>query len=64
MARILIFLIVLGVVIGVMTAALRVRSAARINIEDRQLPKSVQILSYVLLITLMMGVVTGWLGGL
>ncbi|WP_375280393.1 hypothetical protein [Pseudooctadecabacter sp.] len=64
MARILIFLIALAVVIAVIIALRRAVQFAQSSTEDQHLPKSVQTLSYVLLIALMFGVVTGWLGGL
>ncbi|WP_296420271.1 hypothetical protein [Pseudooctadecabacter sp.] len=64
MARVLIFLIVLGAIIMVAMTLRRAVLFARSSTEDQHLPKSVQTLSYVLLIALMFGVVTGWLGGL
>lgn len=64
MARVLIFLIVLGAIIMVAMTLRRAVLFAQSSTEDQHLPKSVQTLSYVLLIAVMFGVVTGWLGGL
>ena len=64
MARIL---IVLAVVLAVPVLAKAVAQAvdtARQSTEGANLPDTVKTMSYILLIVLMFGVVTGWLGGL
>ena len=64
MARIL---IVLAVVLAVLVLAKAVAQAvdtARQSTEGANLPDTVKTMSYILLIVLMFGVVTGWLGGL
>ncbi|SLN22998.1 hypothetical protein [Pseudooctadecabacter jejudonensis] len=64
MARFIIFLAVLAAVIAVITAVRRAWRTALTHAEDPNLPKSMQTLTYILLLLLMLGVVTGWLEGL
>ena len=64
MARILIVLAVILVVLGLARATTHAVETARQTAEGANLPDTVKTLSYILLIVLMFGVVTGWLGGL
>lgn len=58
--------LVVMITLGLM--ALRISRAVAVSVrsgaEEIDMPKSMTTLSYVLLIVLMFGVVTGWLGGL
>lgn len=64
MAKILILLGVLAAITVVALTTKRAIGASMAQLEEDALPNSVQKISYVLLIILMFGVVTGWLGGL
>ena len=64
MSRLLLILLAVLAVIVMARAASRGLDAARQSTEDAHLPDTVKTLAYVLLIVLMFGVVTGWLGGL
>jgi len=60
MARLFLVLIFVGVVIGAAMLLGRAITAA----QEVPVPKTAKTVSYILLILLMLGVVTGWLGGL
>jgi len=60
MARLVLALLVVGAVIGAVMLLGRAITAA----QEVPVPKTAKTVSYILLILLMFGVVTGWLGGL
>ena len=60
MARLFLALLAVGVVIGAVIILGRAVTAA----QEVPVPKTAKAVSYILLILLMLGVVTGWLGGL
>lgn len=68
MARLfLVLLAVLGLIAVIVTIARtleRGAQSARATAQEVDVPDTVKTVSYILLIVLMFGVVTGWLGGL
>jgi len=64
MGRLLLLIMAAIAVVTVTIAAGRALEAGRHSLQEAGLPSTVQKISYILLIVLMFGVVTGWLGGL
>lgn len=64
MARLLLFLLAAAAIVVFTIAVGRLLDAGRTSFQEGRLPDTVKTISYVLLIVLMFGVVTGWLGGL
>ncbi len=64
MARLMLVLLVIGGVMALAMAAGATFGRAMQTTKEAGVPKTAQTISYVLLILLMFGVVTGWLGGL
>ncbi len=60
---ILLFIILAAIIVGAIWVG-RAMQAAVHSTQEAQLPDTVKTVSYILLIVLMFGVVTGWLGGL
>lgn len=64
MARLFMILLAVLAVIVIARAADRVITATAQSAKEASVPETTKTISYVLLIVLMFGVVTGWLGGL
>lgn len=61
---VLVLLITLMLVIGALINAAKAATTSAQTALGENMPKSFQRIAYVVLILLMFGVVTGWLGGL
>ncbi len=64
MVRVLMVLLAVLAVIVIARAADRVITTTAFSLKEANVPNSTKTISYILLIALMFGVVTGWLGGL
>ena len=64
MARILMVLLLILAVLVLTSATARSLDAVRQSTEGANMPDTVKTISYILLLALMFGVVTGWFGGL
>lgn len=64
MARLIIILMAALAVIAVVLVVGRAVQSAVDTTREASVPKTAQKISYLLLIVLMLGVVSGWLGGL
>lgn len=64
MARLFLVVLAIIAVLALFVAAGRMAGRATSATQEVSLPDTVKTISYILLIVLMFGVVTGWLGGL
>lgn len=64
MARLILFALAALAVFSFALALARLVEAGRITLLEAPLPDSIKTISFILLLLLLLGVTTGWLGGL
>jgi NADH:ubiquinone oxidoreductase subunit 6 (subunit J) len=64
MGRLILIFIAIGAICVMIMSMVRTLQSASNNSKEASVPRTAKTISYVLLIVLMFGVVTGWLGGL
>lgn len=64
MARLMLVLLAVGAVVVLAMTLAKALDRTMQTAREADVPKTTQTISYVLLILLMFGVVTGWLGGI